>query len=326
LYYYSIICWSSWSGLLLFVPFTCLSYIWIKFTIEANAFNGSVLSCIVIPSSVEFLGWFCLSVCTSLVSVAFESNSRLVRIEESAFSGSGLTCIAIPSSVEFLGDKGFSKCKHLQSMTFDANSRLRHIGRRICIKSAISPILPSKRWMVFEWDLSQFRGIILKNDSMWTFPLFSSGFQNPEFRDDHQNSMIDIVIFSHSLTYKFVLSRMMCPCKWQNWENNSMTISICDYLWHIRCFWISKPIQSLFVSSLQNQRFILQFSRWISWVWCSKRTEFESEKHYDEIIWYCYSCFQIFEHLFVSLPKHCDHNSGIILLAGFLLQKHYRSV
>jgi hypothetical protein len=98
-----------------------------------------------------------------------------------------------------------------------------------------------------------------------------------------------------------------------------MTILICNCLWCISCFWISKPIQSLFVLSLQNQRFILQFSRWISWVWCSQRTELESEKHYDEIIWYCYSCFQISEHIFVSLRKHCDHDSGIIFLAGSTL-------
>jgi hypothetical protein len=161
---------------------------------------------------------------------------------------------------------------------------------------------------------------------MWTFRLFSSGFQNPEFRNDHQNSMMNIVIFNHNLSYKFILSRMMCPCERRKWENNSMTISICDCFWCISCFWISKSIQSLFVSSLQNQRFILQFSRWISWVWWSKRTELESEKHYDEIIWYCYSCFQIFEHIFVSLRKHCDRDSRIIFLSGFLLQKHYKSV
>jgi type II restriction/modification system DNA methylase subunit YeeA len=38
----------------------------------------------------------------SLVSVTFESNSKLQQIEESAFQGSGLTAIHVPASVEVL--------------------------------------------------------------------------------------------------------------------------------------------------------------------------------------------------------------------------------
>jgi hypothetical protein len=76
--------------------------------IEAITFSESELTEIVIPSSVEVLGPGCFHQCRSLISVTFESISRLVRIEASAFSESGLNDIIIPSSVEVIDPGCFS--------------------------------------------------------------------------------------------------------------------------------------------------------------------------------------------------------------------------
>jgi hypothetical protein len=103
--------------------------------------SGSGLRDLVIPSSVEALGRNCFYYCTSLLSVPFESLSRLERIEANAFSDSGLMCIVIPSSAEIFGDGCFSNCKQLQSITFEGGSRLHQIGQNIFQGSAISPVL-----------------------------------------------------------------------------------------------------------------------------------------------------------------------------------------
>jgi hypothetical protein len=59
--------------------------------IEDEAFSGSGLTTIMIPSSVEVIGRCCFKYCKSLVSVTIEPNSRLTRIEEQTFCGSGDT-------------------------------------------------------------------------------------------------------------------------------------------------------------------------------------------------------------------------------------------
>jgi hypothetical protein len=83
---------------------------------------------IVIPSWAVVLGKSCLCDCEWLVSVVFQSGSRLERIDECAFSHSGLRSIVIPSSVVILGRSSFYACESLESVSFEDGSRLRQIG------------------------------------------------------------------------------------------------------------------------------------------------------------------------------------------------------
>jgi hypothetical protein len=70
--------------------------------IEESAFAESGLTTIEVPSSVEVLCKYCFSNCTSLISVTFESNSKLQRIENSAFAESCLTELFLQNSIHFL--------------------------------------------------------------------------------------------------------------------------------------------------------------------------------------------------------------------------------
>jgi hypothetical protein len=99
---------------------------------------------IVFSSSVVVLGKRSFSKCRSLVSVTFESGSRLERIDESAFWGSELKSIVIPSSVLVLGKKSFSDCQSLDSVAFENASRLERIDEYAFYESRLkSIVIPS---------------------------------------------------------------------------------------------------------------------------------------------------------------------------------------
>jgi predicted metal-binding protein len=70
-----------------------------------RAFSES--SEIEIPKNVEILGSNCWSWCRSLLSITFESNSRLTRIEFEAFSASSIQSIVIPRNVQFIDGSAF---------------------------------------------------------------------------------------------------------------------------------------------------------------------------------------------------------------------------
>jgi hypothetical protein len=80
--------------------------------IESNAFSYSSLQSIVIPSNVEILGSSCFRECELLLSISFESNSRLKRIESQAFYGCHLS-IVIPSTVVFVAYNAHPDLSHL---------------------------------------------------------------------------------------------------------------------------------------------------------------------------------------------------------------------
>jgi hypothetical protein len=63
--------------------------------------NLSGSSHVTIPCDIEILGSSCFSLCGSLSSILFESNSRLKRIESRAFYGCRLSLV-IPSTVVFV--------------------------------------------------------------------------------------------------------------------------------------------------------------------------------------------------------------------------------
>jgi hypothetical protein len=94
--------------------------------IEAYAFATSrTLKFILILSSVEMLGDYCFSDCTSLVSAHFGKNSRLSFIGEGVFDGcKSLKKILIPNRVTTLGDHCFSDCTGLGSVHFRENPQI----------------------------------------------------------------------------------------------------------------------------------------------------------------------------------------------------------
>jgi hypothetical protein len=100
---------------------------------------------IVIPASVEEIGAKCFAECRSLISVTFESGSRLSRIAEEAFSETGLIEIVIPASVEEIRAKCFAECGSLSSMTFEGRSRLRKVDGTAFSGMPVIPILPTKQ-------------------------------------------------------------------------------------------------------------------------------------------------------------------------------------
>jgi hypothetical protein len=59
--------------------------------IEREAFWGSGLNAIVIPSSVEVIESYCFQDCNSLHSITFELMSRLRQIDRDAFTGASVS-------------------------------------------------------------------------------------------------------------------------------------------------------------------------------------------------------------------------------------------
>ena len=92
------------------------------------AFNSAKIKSIVIPSSVEMIGYRAFYRTSTLESVTFKANSRLKSIGNEAFQDSAIANIIIPASVEVIGDYAFSGQKMLETIIFEANSQLKSIG------------------------------------------------------------------------------------------------------------------------------------------------------------------------------------------------------
>jgi hypothetical protein len=83
---------------------------------------------VTIGREVEGLGEYCFGRCKSLVTVAFESNSRLTIFGESAFSHcSALKMIWIPAQVETISEYCFDQCYSLAEVRFEPGSKLTRI-------------------------------------------------------------------------------------------------------------------------------------------------------------------------------------------------------
>jgi hypothetical protein len=91
------------------------------------AFQRAKIKSVVIPSSVEIIGYRSFYSTRLLESVTFKANSHLKSIGTSAFQDSGIVNIIIPASVEVIGDYSFSG-QMLESIEFEANSQLKSIG------------------------------------------------------------------------------------------------------------------------------------------------------------------------------------------------------
>jgi hypothetical protein len=132
--------------------------------ITSDAFRGSGLTSILIPSSVVLLGSGSFAECTSLQSVVFESGSRLSRIDNGAFYESKLRSITVPSSVVEIGDSAFQYCTLLESVIFESGSRLSAISSYPFAWTPLSSIMiqPNLDFI----DGSAFRGLRSKSLSL----------------------------------------------------------------------------------------------------------------------------------------------------------------
>jgi hypothetical protein len=84
-----------------------------------------------IPKNVEILGLKCFLFCQSLLSIAFESNSKLTpslslkALPEEAFSFSGLMSIVIPATVRIVEKRAFYHCRSLTKLQWAEGSRIK---------------------------------------------------------------------------------------------------------------------------------------------------------------------------------------------------------
>ncbi len=97
-------------------------------SIGSWAFQGTGLTSVTIPASVESIGEWAFYKCKSLSTVNFADNSNLTSIGTSAFEGTGLTSITIPASVQSIGASAFNGCISLSTVNFADNSKLTSIG------------------------------------------------------------------------------------------------------------------------------------------------------------------------------------------------------
>lgn len=138
--------------------------------IGSSAFlNNAVIESVEIPSSVQTIGDFAFSRCTSLTAVTFADDSKLETIGKSAFSYSNLSKMEIPSSVTEIGDESFLNCDKLSSVTFPSDSKLEVIGERAFMQSKLSKIkIPSSLKKI---EIGAFRGC----DNLYSISFPSNG-------------------------------------------------------------------------------------------------------------------------------------------------------
>jgi hypothetical protein len=164
-------CVSCCGDLSTFCPRNFVCFCGHAFSVEAIDFpkdSGSdqVFVSLLIPSSVERFSESCFYKCEALLSVAFETGSKLSRIDSCAFGNcSSFSSLCIPSSVEVLGDSCFTFCRALSSVTFESGSKLSCIEpfafcycsslSSICIPSTVELFCEEFPWMSegFECDI-----------------------------------------------------------------------------------------------------------------------------------------------------------------------------
>ena len=84
-----------------------------KTAIPDHAFDGSGLTSITIPNTVESIGSHAFGGCESLASIAIPNS--VIRIGGGAFCDcSGLTSVSIPDSVTNIGSYAFARCNNLK--------------------------------------------------------------------------------------------------------------------------------------------------------------------------------------------------------------------
>lgn len=94
---------------------------------EIHTFSvyDSLLTKIILPSSLEYLGWFNVPIET----VVFAPNSNLKHISD-GFRGTNIKSIIIPKSVERIMGQVFRDTPYLEEVIFEEGSKLNEIGNK----------------------------------------------------------------------------------------------------------------------------------------------------------------------------------------------------
>jgi hypothetical protein len=93
----------------------------------------------------------CFAHCKSLISIFFESKSKLSRLEKLLFYRSGLTSIHLPASVVGIGESCFFDCGVLTSISFERESKLSRIEENAFCRSGLTSIhLPASVEVIAE--------------------------------------------------------------------------------------------------------------------------------------------------------------------------------
>lgn len=96
--------------------------------IGSRAYNNSFIRSVVIPASVEAIGFKAFHFCLNLVSVTFRGKSSLKIIGRMAFANTFITNIILPASVEEIERNAFQRCNYLSSFSISKDSKLKKIG------------------------------------------------------------------------------------------------------------------------------------------------------------------------------------------------------
>ena len=96
--------------------------------IEGNAFQGSELMKITLPSGIRTIGENAFSGCTSLKRVDFSLCNSLNIISQCAFQQTAIKEVSIPNSVRQINNKSFYQCSSLEVLTFENGAKVEHIG------------------------------------------------------------------------------------------------------------------------------------------------------------------------------------------------------
>jgi hypothetical protein len=106
---------------------------------------------VLIPNTVNQLNIGCFRACGTVLTVGFESGSRVSCIKEEAFSMcESLQSICFPSCLESIGHHCLFECTSLSTVTFEPGSKLSYIGpcafqgcaalSSICVPSGVERI------------------------------------------------------------------------------------------------------------------------------------------------------------------------------------------
>ena len=87
--------------------------------IPRTAFFGKPLRTVVLPSTVQGIGYAAFAGCDQLQSVVLPAS--VTYLEDYAFAGTGLTSIDLPSTINFMGKGVFSRCTALTQATINAD-------------------------------------------------------------------------------------------------------------------------------------------------------------------------------------------------------------
>lgn len=107
--------------------------------IDEHAFEGSGLTSVTIPSSVENIGTYAFASIAkygadnkleaSLETLTFESGSKLTALSDNAFQNHALKSLSIPDSIENIGSYAFAQSNPtLKTITINNTSNLRRIN------------------------------------------------------------------------------------------------------------------------------------------------------------------------------------------------------